>query len=168
FKNPITPSWLFSDSTRSRFLAALWYLVRAWKAKGRPLERENGKPSFEEWTGLVGGIVTSFGMANPFAARETTSGGDEASRALKMVIAGLVGECEEDTPPVFVTDEILGRAEEMDMLELVVGFAKEPKRALGHRLKKLKGRHLVDSRGRLFEFGKREASAGAKYPVRFL
>jgi hypothetical protein len=49
-----------------------------------------------------------------------------------------------------------------------VGFAKEPKKALGHRLKKLKGRHLLDSQRRSFEFGRREMAAGANYPIRFL
>ena len=43
-----------------------------------------------------------------------------------------------------------------------------PKKALGHQLKFQLGRQFRDTRGRLFEFGKREVSAGAAYPIIFL
>jgi hypothetical protein len=54
------------------------------------------------------------------------------------------------------------------MLELIVGFAKDSKKALGWRLKKLSGRHLIDSQRRAFEFGRRELASGAGYAITFL
>jgi hypothetical protein len=166
-KRPITPSWLFSDATRSRFLAALWFVVRDWRDRGMPLMKEHVKPSFEEWTELVGGIVTSLGLPNPCTPRDNASGGDESTRALKIVIAAIVGEADRDKPPILSTDDILERAEADEQLE-VITTAKVPKNSLGHKMKKLKGRHLVDSQGRSFEFGKRDASQGARYPITFL
>jgi len=167
FKKAITPSWLFSDATRARFLAALWFLVRRWRESGMPLMEEHVKPSFEEWSEIVGGIVTSFGMPNPFTPRNVASGGDESTRALKLVIAALVGEADMTAPPMLTTDDILERAAADAQLEIIT-TAKDPKRSLGHKMSALKGRHLVDSQGRSFEFGKRDAAKGARYHITFL
>lgn len=167
FKKAITPSWLFCDATRARFLAALWFLVRRWCDSGMPMMGEHVKPSFEEWTEIVGGIVTSFGMPNPCAPRNAASGGDESTRALKLVIAALVGEAHRGEPPILTTDDILGRAATDAQLEIIT-TAKDPKRSLGHKMSALKGRHLIDTQGRSFEFGKRDASRGARYPITFL
>ncbi len=168
FKKAITPAWLFSDATRARFLAALWHFVKAWRDAGMPNLPEHAKPSFEDWTGIIGGIVTSFGMANPFAPRQAETGGDEATRALHLVIGLMVGEAPAEIPVTLTTQEILDRADTEGQTEIIVGFGKDPKKSLGWRLKKLRGRHLLDSQRRAFEFGKRDMSAGAKYPITFL
>jgi hypothetical protein len=168
FSREITTAWLFSNDTRARLLAAMWSLVRAWRDEGMPMKPECRLGSFEEWCGTIGSIVTAFGMANPFGQRQVESGGDESGRALVLVIGSLVAEASPEIPPILTTDEILSRAEAMDMLETIVGFAKEPKKSLGHCLKKLRGRQLADGKGRRFEFGRREMAAGAKYPITFL
>jgi hypothetical protein len=170
FQREITTGWLFAPATRARFLAALWALVRRWQDEGKPMLKEYRRGSFEDWSALVGGIVTACGLANPFAPRTAESGGDEAGRALLLVIGLLVGEAGLDLPPTLTTGGILDRAEADGMLDLIVGFAKPggEKKALGWRLKKLRGRHLLDSQRRLFEFGRRELAAGASYPIRFL
>jgi hypothetical protein len=170
FQREITPGWLFAPATRARFLAALWALVRRWRDAGMPLMKEHRRGSFEDWSALVGGVVIAFGLANPFAPRKVENGGDEASRALLLVIGLLVGESTLAFPPTLTTGGILERAEADGMLELIVGHAKPggEKKALGWRLKNLRGRHLLDSQRRLFEFGRRELAAGASYPIRFL
>ena len=168
FAKEITPGWLFSPDTRARFLAALWELVRRWQDEGSPMMKENRRGSFEEWSALIGGIVIACGMANPFTPRNAENGGDEAGRALNLVIGHLVGEAPLAVPPVLTTGEILDRAEADGMLEVIVGFAKDPKKALGWKLKKLKGRYLIDSQRRAFEFGRRELAGGAGYAITFL
>ena len=168
FAKEITPGWLFSPDTRARFLAALWALVRRWQDEGSPMMKENRRGSFEEWSALIGGIVIACGMANPFTPRNAENGGDEAGRALNLVIGHLVGEAPLAVPPVLTTGEILDRAEADGMLEVIVGFAKDPKKALGWKLKKLKGRYLIDSQRRAFEFGRRELAGGAGYAITFL
>ena len=167
FKNAITTGWLFSDATRARFLAALWFIVRRWRDGGMPLMTEQVKPSFEDWTALVGGIVMSIGVTNPCTPRTSASGGDESTNALKIVIASIVGEAALDEILVLTTDLIIERAAADGQLE-VITTAKDPKRSIGHKMSGLKGRHLTDGQGRSFEFGKRDAAKGARYPITFL
>ena len=168
FSREITLGWLFSVDTRARFLAALWALVRVWREAGMPRIKEHRRGSFEEWSGLVGGVVTACGMANPLQPRQSDSGGDEQTRTLIHVLAAIVGEAERDQEPVLHTGDILDRAEVMGLLDAIVGFTKDSKKALGWRLKKLKGRHLIDSQRRRFEFGRRVMETGSNYPIRFL
>ncbi len=171
FKREITTAWLFSTEIRAGFLGALWALVRRWRDAGSPLMKEFRRGSFEEWSGLIGGMVIAFGLSNPFSPRQAETGGDEAGKALTLVIGALVGESSLDAPPLLTTGDILDRAEALGLVEVIVGFLdakSDPRKKIGHRLKKLKGRHLVDSQRRSFEFGRREMAAGAKYPIRFL
>ena len=168
FVNEITPSWLFLPKTRSRFLAALWALVRRWRDLGAPMMKEHRRGSFEDWSGTIGGIVIACGLANPFAPRKAENGGDEAGRALRLVLGNMIGEALIDLPPILTTGDILDRAEADGMLEMIVGFPKDAKKVLGGKLKHLKGRHLIDSQRRAFEFGRRELATGARYPVTFL
>jgi hypothetical protein len=168
FAKEITSGWLVAPDTRARFLAALWALVRHWRDKGKPSMKEHRRGSFEEWSGVIGGMVIACGMTNPFTPRKAENGGDEAGRALILVIARLVGEAPLAVPPVLTTANILDRAEADGLVEGIVGFAKDPKKALGWRLKKLRGRHLMDTERRAFEFGRRELAAGASYSIRFL
>lgn len=168
FQKEITTGWLFKSETRARFLAAMWAIVKRWRDTGMPMMKEHRRGSFEDWSGLIGGIVISCNLTNPFSPRQVDTGGDEAGRALSLVIGELVGEAPLDTPPTLTTNDILDRAESKALLDVIVGGAKEPKKALGWRLKKLKGRHLLDTQRRAFEFGRRDMAVGAKYPIRFL
>lgn len=169
FDREITPGWLFAPDTRARYLAALWSVVRCWQEKGRPLMNEYRRASFEDWSSVIGGIVQTCGLSNPFAPRLAMNGGDESGKALAQVIGDLVGESMVDSPPCLTPSDILDRAEALGLVDVIVGFGKQdPKKAMGWRLKKLRGRHLVDSENRVFEFGRREAAAGAKYPISFL
>jgi hypothetical protein len=168
FANEITPGWLSLPNTRARFLAALWALVRRWRDNGALMMKEHRRGSFEEWSGVIGGMVMASGLANPFAPRTAEIGGDEAGRALRLVLGKMVGDAPVEVPPILTTGEILERAEEDGLLEMIVGFPKDAKKVLGNKLKHLKGRHLIDSQRRTFEFGRREIATGARYPVRFL
>lgn len=169
FAKEITPAWLFKPETRARFLASLWALVRTWRDQGMPPLPDHRRASFEDWTNLIGGIVMTGSFHNPFAPRRAEVGGDESGRALKLLLGLIAGEAERATVPTPSPTDILARAESEGLLEIIVGFGcKDPKKALGNRLKKLRGRHLVDSQGRAYEFGRRELTKGAVYPIRFL
>lgn len=168
-RDPLTNSQVFGDEYRRAALGALWALVRHWNEAGRPICREARKPSFESYASLVGSIVVAGGFANPFGPRECTSGGDEAGRALERVIAKLAGEA------IFGesanADQILAALREDDTLDLVCAGAKNDigqRQTVGHKLRKLRGRTLTDSKGRRFEFGRREDAHGARYTFHFL
>ena len=167
FKKRLTTPMLDEPIFRGKMLAALWALVRSWRDNGMPL-LEDVFESFEEWSAVIGGMVVDLGLMNPFTPPTAEHGGDEAGRALILVLGNLVGEASLEFPPVLTTVEILDRAEADGMLEMIVGFPKDAKKVLGGKLKHLKGRHLIDSQRRTFEFGRRELATGARYPVRFL
>lgn len=169
FKKRLTTSMLDEPNFRRKMLSALWALVRNWRDNGMPM-LEEVMESFEEWSAVIGGIAIECGLMNPFTAPPSEYGGDEAGRALMLVIGRIVGEAELAVPPVLTTGEILDRAEADGMLEVIVGFAKPggEKKSLGWKLKPLRGRHLIDSQRRSFEFGRRELGAGAGYAIRFL
>ena len=168
-RNPLTTEFVFSPDYRRAACGALWALVRHWNEAGRPVCRDARKPSFEAYAALVGSLVVACGFANPFTARECSSGGDEASRALERCIAALAGDA--ILGDSLSTDEVLGALREADTLDLVVPYAKNDlgqRQAVGHKLRKLRGRELTDSRGRRFEFGKRDSAPGARYTLHFL
>jgi len=169
FTKEITNEWLVLPETRTRFLAAAWAFVRDWAEAGSP-GGKGRKPSFERWAEVVGGIYSHHfpKLAGPFAQRDVSIGGDESGRALERVFELIAGEMEPGDPPV-KTDEVLERAEDEGLLETIVGYGiKDAKKALGWRVKRLKGRHFIDTRKRKFEFGKRDSMTGASYPVTFL
>lgn len=169
FKHEITEEWFPRPEIRAKFLGALWAIVRKWRDDGMPRMKEHRRASFETWSGIIGGIVCSAGMTNPFTPRTAENGGDESTRALKIVLGQLAGEAFLETPPVLKTSDILSRAETADLIELIVPPDKNPAKALGWAIKALGlPRHLVDSQGRAFELRKRDLAKGAGYVIRFL
>ena len=168
FHHEITSEWLATTETRAKFLAALWAIVRHWRNDGMPNNPQCHRGSFEHWSRIVGSIVTTVLFSNPFADRQSEMGGDEAGRATVRVLAILAGEGETDHPPEPTPQEVIDVAEREGLLEVIAPDAKEPKKALGHRLRKLRGRQFTDTQGRLFEFGRRDKAAGAVYPIRYL
>lgn len=169
FAFEITPGWLFRTETRARFLAAMWALVRLWRDSGMPTMKEHRRGSFEEWSGLIGGMVLACGLANPFAPRKVESGGDEVGRAIRRLLALAAGASPDGKDFETNSQELLDIAEREGLLEMLSLSEKGPKHSLGRKLRKLYlGRTFTDTQGRRFEFGKREGAAGAIYPIRFL
>ncbi len=165
--SPLTNPFLFSDDYRAKACAAMWALLRHWDTNGFPPCGEAQKPSFEGYASIVGSVLVCAGLANPFGARACRSGGDEAGRALETAICRLAGGAEKDE--VFESQEILARLSEDGTLEVVIPFeCRDERKALGHKLKKLRGRRFTDTQGRQFLFGKREEAGGSRYTVSFL
>ena len=164
---PMTNTRVFSATFRAQACAALWAIVRHWRDAGMPICAEARKSSFEAYAEIVGSVIVSAGLANPFARRECTIGGDEAGRALETALcrmAATLDHGDELTPA-----EILANLSESNALDVVLPFdCKDERKALGHKLRKLRGRVFTDAKGRRFEFGRREGSAGAFYGVHFL
>lgn len=67
------------------------------------------------------------------------------------------------------TDEILTVLREAEMLDDVLrSDCRDERKALGFKLRKLRGCVFTDTRGRGFEFGRRNAASGCRHAVQFL
>jgi hypothetical protein len=163
----LTSETLAVPANRARWLSAWWALVRQWRDCGMPAGAGR-KPSFERWAAVIGGILAPMGsLADPFGKRAVFSGGDESGRALIRLLAIYAGTHEPENAPRPTTDDLLDLAIAENLLESIT-LAKDAKKSLGQKLKPLKERQLIDTRGRLFEFGRRDIATGACYPIRYL
>ena len=164
---PMTNTRVFSVEYRAAACSALWAMLRHWRDAGMPKCAEARKPSFEAYAEIIGSVIVCAGLANPFASRECSIGGDESGRALETALcrmAAALDDGEELTPA-----EILAHLTEANALDVVLPYdCKDERKALGHKLRKLRGREFIDEHGRRFEFGRREGSAGAHYRIHFL
>ena len=168
FEKELTPDWLCLPETRASFLAALWAIVREWNASGRPACKEARHTSASQWASVVGAIVHNLNpKLKPFTKRTFELGGDESGAALETLLRTLASELT-DAGAEFTNAQLIDRAEELGLVEAIAGHAKDMRKALGHKLRKMRGRVFTDNRGRSFEFGKRDKSFGAVYPVRFI
>jgi len=166
--DPMTNTFLFSAAYRAPACAALWAMLRHWRDNGMPPCREARMASFEAYAALVGGVCVAAGVGNPFAPIvDWPMGGDEAGRALESGICKIVGMLSTDGE--LTTGDILARLSEDGTLDVVLPYqCKDEKKALGHKLAKLRLRVFGDTSGRRFEFGRRDVSSGSHYTVRFL
>jgi hypothetical protein len=163
----LTSEALAMAATRARWLAAWWALVRNWRDCGMP-SGVGRKPSFERWAAVIGGILSPMGsLADPFGKRVVVAGGDESGRALRRLLAIYAGTHEPEDAPRPTTADLLELAEAENLIELIE-LSKDQRKSLGGKLVALKGRQLIDTRGRLFEFGRRDIATGACYPIRYL
>lgn len=168
FEKELTPDWLCLPETRARFLAALWAIVREWNEAGRPACKDARHTSASQWASVIGAIVHHLNPElKPFAKRTFSLGGDESGAALEALICALASDLP-TSGEEFTTADLIDKAEELNLLEAIAGHAKDPRKAIGHRVKRLRGRVFTDQAGRRFEFGKRDKSFGAVYPIRFL
>ena len=168
FENELTPDWLCLSETRAKFLAALWAIVRHWSENGMPAFKEARHTSASQWASVVGAIVNHLNPdLQPFVKRTFSLGGDESTAALEALICSIASDLE-PAGDEFTTAELINMAEELNLIEAIAGHAKDQRKALGHRLKKIRGRTFTDKRKRKFNFGKQDKSYGAVYPFKFL
>lgn len=168
FEKELTPDWLCLPETRAQFLAALWAIVRDWNEKGRPACKEARHSTAPPWASVIGAIVHYLNpKLKPFAKRTFSLGGDESGIALEALIVALASDLP-TSGDEFTTSDLIDKAEELNLLEAIAGHAKDMRKAIGHKVKKLRGRVFTDASGRRFEFGKVNVSRGAVYPIRFL
>lgn len=167
----ITDAWFSNQANRSQLLACLWAFVRHWTEQGMKRYPEAHRATFEACAALVGSVVLSLGMANPFAPRAQDMGGDEEGESLvelaKLSAAPIADKGARDWKP----GELVELAEEHGLLDLIVPYAKQQGKALGQRLRTIRGREYQDHKGRWFQFGDKHRTRdghGAFYRVRIL
>lgn len=157
FPHEITAPWLNRPQVRAEFLAVFWAVVRHWHAQGCPRCTGRPRPSFEDYSRLVGGMVEAFGYSDPITQDNSLVDKEtEAIIALLKIAAETVtpGRKGEDFRPA----DFLTMAKANDLADILLpgsykGEGGECK-ALGHKLAKWKGRELRRSTdGKMFEFG---------------
>jgi len=172
FDQLIDPLYLSSPEVRKRVLAALWAMVRTWSERGC-VKVTNVKPTFERWTEVIGAIVRGAGFGDPLQKPELGAGGDEESQAWKEFLGMLAGECMmpgEDSRDFTIADMLKKIEEWEDQPEIgfsmddLVGAARDQNKAFGRRLAKWKGREILDTQGRLVQFGNRRQAKKRVYP----
>jgi len=77
---------LSSDKLRSEVCSALWTLVKAWDAAGRPGPTSR-MPKCPEWSEIIGAIVEHAGFGNPCAKPEIASSGGDVRDMQKLICA---------------------------------------------------------------------------------
>lgn len=104
----IDEPWLMDLENRRNVLSALWGIVRAWSDAGEPKAKDFGfKPrvGFEQWGGIIGGIVGFAGFGNPL---EKEAACDREMRDLILLLVRLeelsLGEHEGEFTAEQITD----------------------------------------------------------------
>ena len=164
FKATLTPAFVRKDENRKRILAALFSLLKHWEELGSVRLSKRLLPSFEDFSALIGGIVTTAGFGDPLESPKT--GMDETEQAWKLLLSEAAGSISDGLRREFTVDELLEIADRLNVSDILTAGARDIHKAFGHRIKKWKGRVLGDEKGRLFEFGKRSDRAGAAYSIR--
>jgi len=88
-------SWLLEKENRRCILSALWGVVRAWVAAGKPLASSFGfKPrlGFEHWGDLIGGIVGFAGFGDCLEFPQLDAGGNSEERSILDLLDYLVAK----------------------------------------------------------------------------
>ena len=168
FAHEISDEWLMKSETRAKMLAFSWSAVRHWRDTNFQNDPEAYRPSFEAYASLVGSIVAAGGYPGPFTPRECKMGGDDEGHAIQALLRAAASKVEDHGTEYLRPDDLLALATELEVLDLIVRSAKNPRQSLGHKMRRWQGRQLTDDKGRLFAFGKHENNRGAIYPVTIL
>ncbi|MSU51429.1 MAG: hypothetical protein EXS37_20465 [Opitutus sp.] len=135
FKNPLSVGLLVER--RAEVLAALWQIVQAWHAAGRPRGRKS-HASFPEWATLIGGIVEHAGFASPVTAPALHDGGNQDVEDMVSLVAA-VRDAHCDRPIDF--EKLADLAGELGLFERITegvgasGLDRADKAKLGKLLK---------------------------------
>lgn len=168
----LTKESLNTPGFRADMLVFLWSLVANWSDAGCPrLVDGCQKNTFEEFAEVVGSILLCNGFGNPFRERVTDGeGGDLIGRAIRKLIEHMAANHMRDemgdeyTARKFTLDDILKVSDELGYTETITG-GKEPRRSLGRKLAKLRGRKFTREDGRPFYFGRGEDAASSFYTI---
>jgi len=172
----IDARYLATPEVRARLLSAMWAMVREWDAKGC-YRAERGRPSFEVWTALLGGMTRVAGFSDPLEEPLLGAGGDEETDAWRSFLARVAGEeiLPGESGRMFSVRELLelGKTwEEQDgatfSMDDLVGHARDANRAFGNGMKKWRAREIIDTQGRTIQFGKRREATQRGYTCEVL
>jgi hypothetical protein len=112
----IDEDWFRDAGERSRVLSALWAAVRNWDGMNRPgPSRRVG--SFEGWSGIVPGMVTALGWADPLTRFEAPDAGDSEGADMMNLVMELIRiyKIREGSVGYVTPEDIIGQARLMGL-----------------------------------------------------
>lgn len=113
-----------SDEWRRDALAALWSFVKCWDAKGRP-DGATTLGSFEQFSRLMGGIVTACGYADPMVRPVENEGVSPEQADFRALVGGLYEEMcrNNETRGLFGYEDCARVARSLDIFGDMIGDA---------------------------------------------
>ena len=173
FQGVLTEELIVHPDTRALFLRAMWAMVKHWEQAGCPRYVEHAPGgAFKKFADLAVNITIHAGFANPYGPRLVDlDSGDAMSRALTEVLITIAdsiapqlgSDPHRGLSAYFRVAEIEQFAERMHKIDIIVPRGNNKRDSLGIAMRNMKGRELVDSRGRRFEVGNKRDSASSRY-----
>jgi hypothetical protein len=175
-KRVMDDAYLARPDVRQRVLSALWGLVRHWDASGRP-QGPSRLAGYEEWSRMVGGIVTAAGYADPLTRPEMDTAGDPDAESMQELARIL---SDKDQPEDgFEFHRIIEVCQDKNLFEGIIEgkwvrpSEEEPFYDPSPKCKSRMGRLLTSYNGRVFrykdgtaiKFGKRGKNRSRRYRV---
>lgn len=177
FQGVISEEIIVQPSVRADFLKALWSFVKNWEADGCPRYVEHAPGgAFKKFADLAVNIAIHAGFANPYGPRMVElDSGDAIGEALQAVLIAIadsvsppIGQPHKGTYQFFRVSEIEEISTLMDKLDIIVPKGHNKRDNLGIAMRTMKGRELVDNRGRRFEVGSKRDKASSRYQFTIL
>ena len=129
-ENLLDDDVLESDEWRSEALSALWSFVRTWHEKGMP---KGGKrlASFEQFSVLMGGVVTSCGYSDPLEKPAEDDGMSPEQADFLTMVHGIYRDMVQDgeTKRVLTFNDMAMFARREEVFAELIGTEEDGKRA---------------------------------------
>jgi hypothetical protein len=111
----IDDDFLSRPIMRDKILSALWALVRAWEAQGKPAPSTPPMQRFERWSEIVAGIVEASGFGDPLAKPEILF--DIELRDMHALVKVLQPMAEDTNEHAWKFDQIIEQIKEHGLFE---------------------------------------------------
>jgi hypothetical protein len=177
----IDEEYLCRTEVRSDILSALWALIKAWDAAGRP---KGGRilRGFERWCGVFGGIVSHAGFGDPCEAPpDDDYSGDTEVADMRTLVQVLVEDMGLEKKKDFAFQDIIDACQshecftwmmegnmkkDKDSSDEWLELNQRSKSAMGKMLAaRFGGRRFKLADGRVLRFGQRGRNRHRKYTV---
>lgn len=157
--------WPERPENRKQVCEALWAILRHWEENDAPRLKKGLINTYEDFTGTLGGLVTTAGFANPLTPCEAAK--DDREEGTKYLLRQLA--VEQFVPEkTYTTGDILDRANQLNLTDVILGPVRDVEKALGHRLRKYRGLIMKGENGLKFKVEKHDMQHGAGYRIRLL
>lgn len=156
-ENPIGDKLMQTDAFRAEALAVLWALVKNWNEKECP-QGDVILPTYEEFSHIMGGIVTAAGYDNPMQRASVLDDINPEKKEFALLLSVIIQEMGDDLEREWTAQELSMYARLNGLLEEKVGTLDE---GLQETIRVLKP--SGEDRARVTDQGYMNKSQGSKF-----